>query len=190
MAELKSTEINGNLILNGELQPKDNKLQLPKDTKIFVGDTEFQGSGSASIDIGGENLGLVKNGGNVIINEEGEMNAELEWKTESITNKPQIYAGNAVGSVVEGLFTKATYPYQHVQGKYNDEGDYAIIVGNGEENNPRNIYTLDWDGNGYFEGGLDVVDSIRVPTLIVDEIYIGNFKICIENDELTFKYIY
>ena len=53
---------------------------------------------------------------------------------------------------VEGIGTQSTGTASHVQGKYNTGGDYAHVVGNGEEGNPRNAYTLDWSGNAVFAG--------------------------------------
>lgn len=54
----------------------------------------------------------------------------------------------------EGYHTIAKGNYQHVQGKYNieDETTYAHIVGNGTQDNPLNIHTLDWEGNAWFIG--------------------------------------
>lgn len=56
----------------------------------------------------------------------------------------------------EGYHTIATGTGQHVSGKYNTEdtsNTYACIVGGGNaDNNRTNIYTLDWDGNGIYEG--------------------------------------
>lgn len=49
---------------------------------------------------------------------------------------------------------------QHVQGKYNvrdDNNEYAHIVGNGTSGSKRsNAHTLDWNGLGWFAGGLKV----------------------------------
>ena len=70
-------------------------------------------------------------------------------------------------SHAEGNGTKAFSLSQHVQGRYNIEDDankYAHIVGNGTRvlnNNqlvttPSNAHTLDWDGLGWFAGGLKV----------------------------------
>lgn len=58
-------------------------------------------------------------------------------------------------SHAEGYYTTATGQYQHVQGKYNvedTENKYAHIVGGGEYRNPKNINTLDWEGNSEFAG--------------------------------------
>lgn len=63
----------------------------------------------------------------------------------------------AVGrnSHAEGNNTVAQGDHQHVQGMYNIidyDNKYAHIVGNGYHNNRRNIHTLDWQGNAWFEG--------------------------------------
>lgn len=65
----------------------------------------------------------------------------------------------ALGSYshTEGAGTIAKWNYQHIQGKYNKEGDYACIVGNGaDDNNRSNAHTLDWDGNAWFAGDVRV----------------------------------
>ena len=63
-------------------------------------------------------------------------------------------------SHAEGEGVIASGEYQHVQGKYNvedTENKYAHIVGNGEGNNNRsNAHTLDWDGNAWFAGGIEL----------------------------------
>ena len=62
------------------------------------------------------------------------------------------------GSHAEGSGTKASSGNQHVQGKYNiedTENKYAHIVGNGTSNTKRsNAHTLDWQGNGWYQGKL------------------------------------
>lgn len=75
--------------------------------------------------------------------------------------KAEAYAATAIGRG-----TIANSRYQFVRGQYNkpDEpdpnksyiGQYAEIVGNGTASAPENIYTLDWDGNGWFSGGVYV----------------------------------
>ena len=59
-------------------------------------------------------------------------------------------------SHTEGLYTRAKSSNQHVQGKYNVEDSqdkYAHIVGNGTSESARsNAYTLDWNGNAWFNG--------------------------------------
>ena len=70
-------------------------------------------------------------------------------------------------SHAEGEYTEATKRGQHVQGRFNilddsvaDEaryGKYAHIVGNGDGDSSRsNAHTLDWNGLGWFAGGLKV----------------------------------
>lgn len=79
------------------------------------------------------------------------------------------YSAEAKGSAshAEGLGTRATSSNQHAQGKYNIEdtaNKYAHIVGNGVMVNAggqivplrSNAHTIDWDGNGWFAGGLKV----------------------------------
>lgn len=57
-------------------------------------------------------------------------------------------------SRVDGVFTKAIGEAQCVSGKYNVPiKNLAVIVGGGtSDSNRKNIYTLDWMGNGYFAG--------------------------------------
>ena len=66
-------------------------------------------------------------------------------------------------SHAEGLYTTASGQYSHVQGKYNiedTENKYAHIVGGGKnENNRRNIHTIDWSGNAYFAGSLTLGET-------------------------------
>ena len=63
-------------------------------------------------------------------------------------------------SHAEGWYTIARARLQHVQGKYNiaDKNEqYAHIVGNGEEEITRsNAHTIDWDGVGWFAGGVKI----------------------------------
>lgn len=64
------------------------------------------------------------------------------------------------GAHVEGEGTIAASKFQHAQGTYNIEdynNKYAHIVGNGANHTARsNAHTLDWDGLGWFAGGLKV----------------------------------
>ena len=61
-------------------------------------------------------------------------------------------------SHAEGCDTKASSDYQHVQGQYNiedTENRYLHIVGNGTSDTARsNAHTLDWNGNGWYQGKL------------------------------------
>lgn len=63
-------------------------------------------------------------------------------------------------SHAEGLYTTASGQNAHVEGRYNindTTNTYAHIVGNGISDTERsNAYTLDWNGVGWFQGGLQV----------------------------------
>lgn len=62
-------------------------------------------------------------------------------------------------SHAEGYYTLASSDNQHVQGQYNIEdiaNKYAHIVGNGFYGNRSNAHTIDWNGLGWFAGGLKV----------------------------------
>lgn len=61
-------------------------------------------------------------------------------------------------SHAEGYYTTAKGNYQHAQGKYNIiDSNYAHIVGNGTSTSNRsNMHTLDWNGVGWYKGGLQV----------------------------------
>lgn len=67
---------------------------------------------------------------------------------------------NGENSHSEGLGTYANGENQHAQGKYNIldyKNKYAHIVGNGiSSSKESNAHTLDWDGLGWFAGGLKV----------------------------------
>lgn len=65
---------------------------------------------------------------------------------------------SGVRSHAEGSETIAAGENQHVQGQFNIEdttNKYAHIVGNGVKNRS-NAHTLDWNGLGWFAGGLKV----------------------------------
>jgi hypothetical protein len=82
------------------------------------------------------------------------------------------FGGEAKGTAshVEGLGTISHASYQHVQGKYNIEdveNKYAHIVGGGtgsSENQRKNIYTLDWQGNAVYAGDVTItVGNEQIP---------------------------
>lgn len=109
----------------------------------------------------------------------GESHAEGEITTASG------YVSHAEGSNTtasgqyshaEGLHTIARGNEQHVQGKYNiidTNNQYAHIVGNGTSSTKRsNAHTIDWNGLGWFAGGLKVggtgqddTNAVEVATL-------------------------
>ena len=68
-------------------------------------------------------------------------------------------------SHAEGNETIASGNTQHVQGKWNvpDAGKAHIVGGGTSDTDRKNIYTLDWNGNAYFAGGLET-EYINVAT--------------------------
>ena len=61
-------------------------------------------------------------------------------------------------SHAEGRYTIAASGAQHVEGIANiedAEGKYIHIAGNGTFDNRNNAYTLDWDGNGWYQGTIE-----------------------------------
>ena len=67
----------------------------------------------------------------------------------------------------EGQGTIASGKNQHVQGKYNvadAAGTYAHIVGGGQSGSPRNIHTLDWDGNAIYAGDVFANNNKKLAT--------------------------
>lgn len=62
-------------------------------------------------------------------------------------------------SHAEGRYTIAAGGAQHVEGIANiedTEGKYIHIAGNGTFDSRNNAYTLDWDGNGWYAGDMEV----------------------------------
>ncbi len=58
-------------------------------------------------------------------------------------------------SHAEGQYTIAAGEGQHAEGRFNvedTENKYAHIIGGGTSSTPKNIHTLDWDGNAYYTG--------------------------------------
>lgn len=112
MAQLKDTIIQGTL----EIQGKDSEgkaLILPEESKIYIGDKPFTGGASSeeiqqmgfitNDKIGGEELGLVKDGGNVTINADGTMTAP-----ECAVNDVQIEGRTIVGEDGAAKIEKAS----------------------------------------------------------------------------------
>lgn len=66
---------------------------------------------------------------------------------------------SGVSSHAEGNNTIARGNSQHVEGKFNiedNENKYAHIVGNGSSGNRSNAHTVDWQGNAWYSGGLEL----------------------------------
>lgn len=84
----------------------------------------------------------------------------------------ELCRAEARGSHAEGIGTVTSAEGQHTSGKWNLEDEYkAVIVGNGSgedefdytgkliSKNRKNIYSLDWDGNGWFAGNVTVGEN-------------------------------
>lgn len=64
---------------------------------------------------------------------------------------------SAYNTIAIGYYAKASSSYQTAMGKYNiedTESKYALIFGGGEYSTPKNIFTLDWNGNAWFAGSI------------------------------------
>ena len=69
---------------------------------------------------------------------------------------------NGNGAVALGEGTKAYSKYQLVHGKFNESDSnniYAHIVGGGDSQVPKNIYTLDWEGKAWFKKGIAIGEN-------------------------------
>lgn len=90
-------------------------------------------------------------------------------------------------SHAEGYSTLARSEYQHVQGKYNIEdisNKYAHIVGNGSYSERKNAHTLDWNGLGWFAGGLKVGGASQDDESAVNVATINDFLLA--KDSIAF----
>ncbi len=86
---------------------------------------------------------------------------------------------NGMGAHAEGVGTIASWEGTHVQGKYNVEdtsNQYAHIIGGGTEEKPKNIHTVDWYGNAWFDG------SIQCTSIIMKSPNGGIFMVGIDDD--------
>lgn len=80
---------------------------------------------------------------------------------------------SGIDSHAEGCKTVAQGRQQHVQGRYNvidEENKYAHIVGNGNDAQRKNIHTIDWNGNTWYQGkvltgGTSAQDAKEVATV-------------------------
>ena len=108
-----------------------------------------------------------------------EVNYQVDKDNANISNSLNIGTNNIVGE-----------NNQIVQGKYNvedTEGKYVNIVGNGEdENNRKNIHTLDWEGNAWYNGK---VSQEGVPTEDKDLVTKGYVDGKFATSERVEKYI-
>lgn len=89
-------------------------------------------------------------------------------------------------SHAQGIGTIANAEAQHVEGKYNQpDSNMAHIVGNGKKDSLSNAHTLDWDGNAWFAGKVQVGDN-KVDLIDSNEL---NRQLD-EVDEQTKQYLY
>ena len=77
--------------------------------------------------------------------------------------------------------TIAASEYQTALGKYNISDPYnryAVIIGNGTINGRSNAFTVDWQGDTYIDGALDVQLGITSTSnaYFLDNVYVGNNK--------------
>ena len=97
-----------------------------------------------------------------------ESNAHAEGNgTEARGSNSHTEGGKTVALArdthAEGGGTIAASDHQHVQGRFNIPDyntEYADIVGNGSgEDDRSNAYTLDWQGNAWYAGGITLGES-------------------------------
>ena len=155
------------------------------------------GNGYAKKPINGDYIagGLYKgSGANSTHTKENEADGMNAFAIGSGT-KASNYASFATGesteakgaySIAEGQGTVSTASAQHVQGNYNiedTEGQYAHIVGNGKREygvtTRSNAYTLDWNGNGWYQGNVEA-SAIILRSSTPDST--KKFKLTIDDD--------
>lgn len=108
------------------------------------------------------NYGAHAEGGNTVASSSYAHAEGYQTTASGSDSHAEGYHTTATGdhSHAEGYETKATGNYSHVQGQYNiDDTDskYAHIVGNGSDDASRsNAHTIDWNGVGWFAGGVKV----------------------------------
>lgn len=139
---------------------RKNAFEVKSNGTVMIGAAALTEEKVNSIGTGGGTSGnLIKAGpvqGSVIIND------LTNNRSDGFCSTAEGCWTQAIGSYshAEGLDTIAASAHQHVQGKNNIKdatGKYAHIVGNGVHDMARsNAHTLDWDGVGWFAGGLKV----------------------------------
>ena len=101
----------------------------------------------------------------------------------------QTTTASGMCSHAEGISTTASSSAQHVQGKYNVEdtsNKYAHIVGGGlSDRNKKNIHTIDWNGNAYFEGKVSIGEASVVPSEPTDLVSFGYFTEVLNRQMIT-----
>ena len=89
---------------------------------------------------------------------------------------------NGWGAMSSGIATKAHGMGQHVFGAYNipdenidnhsDKREHLMIVGNGDSSTLSNAYTLDWNGNGWYQGNVEVDGTPTADNHVVTKKYV------------------
>lgn len=89
---------------------------------------------------------------------------------------------NGWGAMSSGIATKAYGMGQHVFGAYNipdenidnhsDKREHLMIVGNGNSSTLSNAYTLDWNGNGWYQGNVEVDGTPTADNHVVTKKYV------------------
>ena len=139
----------------------------------FLGIPATQGSSVYSAKIGNLNRLTASGSSSVALNESTSTGVGSCSVNSGIASGPSSFAqgtgeATSMGSAAFGIGTIAKGYAQFVNGKNNiedDNGTYVMIVGNGQagydENdeyyvNRSNAHTLDWDGNAWFAGGIEL----------------------------------
>ena len=100
---------------------------------------------------------------NAIVTKKGVTNRIRQKDGEGNFNEVQISYIMPNGCAAEGTGTISSGSDQHVQGRYNiiDENEeFAFIIGNGNEDNRSNAFTVGWDGKAYVQGDLSIGGNI------------------------------
>lgn len=89
---------------------------------------------------------------------------------------------NGWGAMSSGIATKAYGMGQHVFGAYNipdedidnysDKREHLMIVGNGNSSALSNAYTLDWSGNGWYQGNVKIDGTPTADNHVVTKKYV------------------
>ena len=89
---------------------------------------------------------------------------------------------NGWGAMSSGIATKAYGMGQHVFGAYNipdenidnysDKREHLMIVGNGNSSTLSNAYTLDWNGNGWYQGNVEIDGTPTADNHVVTKKYV------------------
>lgn len=139
-------------------------------------------SGYASIAMGYETKATAYASVSIGDNNEANAHQSLALGARSIAS------GN--NSIAIGYFAKSSGEYQTAMGRHNiedTENKYALIFGGGEYSTPKNIHTLDWDGNAVFAGkvadgngatisGIETTTDTTIDTNVESLVHINSIK--------------